>query len=237
MAAMAASGPSALQRFAAWYIQGRPWWWDQETSLLACHFPGALQSGKAGQLAWAEPIFDAFLAGAWLVRWTGSTLYWVAKPTLHMERSAAGRRFHHSEGAAFESDVESLYYWHGVLVPDFVVLCPERITAKIALEEENAEVRRVMIERMGMERFLAEAGAKKIHTCEDFTHPESSLNLFSVDLPGDPERRLRVLGMKDPSTGRRYFLRVPPSIDRADDAKAWTFGFDTAKHFRVVSET
>ena len=40
---------------------------------------------------------------------------------------------------------------------------------------------------------------------------------------------MRVLRVKDPSTARIYFLRVPPTIERADDACAWTFGFDVAK--------
>ena len=29
--------------------------------------------------------------------------------------------------------------------------------------------------------------------------------------------------MQDAPTGRRYFLRVPPTIQTADDAVAWSF--------------
>jgi hypothetical protein len=116
-------------------------------------------------------------------------------------------------------------------VPAFVVVKPEWITAKHVLSEENVEVRRVMIERMGMERFLLEAGASEIHK-------HDMGDLFSIDLPkDDPEGVLRAVRVTDPSTGRIYFLRVPPTISRADDAVAWTFGFETAKQYRPVVET
>lgn len=100
----------------------------------------------------------------------------------------------------------------------------------MALKEENAEARRVMIERMGIERFLAEAKATKIHVHERG-------ELFSIDLPDDPDRTLRAVRVTDPSTGRIYFLRVPPQIDRADDAVAWTFGFDVTSEYAPLKET
>src|SRR5205807_10287691 len=122
------------------------------------------------------------------------------------------------------------YFWHGVMVPAFVVVKPEWITYKHILSEPNAEVRRVMIECMGMEKFLADSGAAQIHSHE-------MGELFSIALPGDPEGVLRAVRVTCPSTGRRYFMRVPPQIARADDAVAWTFGFDLAKHYRPTMET
>lgn len=107
---------------------------------------------------------------------------------------------------------------------------PETITAKEILAEENAETRRVMIERIGMERFITESKAKVIHSHERG-------DLFSIDLAGDPEGVLRSVRVTDPSTGRIYFLRVPPTIKRADDAVAWTFGFDLEKDYRPGVES
>ena len=127
-------------------------------------------------------------------------------------------------------DGSSLYSFHGTRVPARIIEHPEKLTAKEALAEQNAEIRRVMIERIGMERFISEAGAKKIHSHE-------MGELFSIDLPEDPERYLRAVRVKDPSTSRFYFLRVPPAISRADDAVAWTFGFETGKEYRPVAET
>jgi hypothetical protein len=143
----------------------------------------------------------------------------------------AESRLHNPAGQAIGyGDGWGIWAWHGVRVDQRVIEQPETISAKEILAEQNTEVRRVMMERIGMERFLGEAGAKQIHTHE-------MGDLFSIDLPGDPERVLRAVRVTDPSTGRIYFLRVPPAIKRADDAVAWTFGFDVAKQYRPVAET
>jgi len=127
-------------------------------------------------------------------------------------------------------DGSSLYSFHGVRVAARIIEHPETITAKEALAEKNAEVRRVMIERMGMERFIAESGAELIHSHERGF-------LYSIDLADDPEGTLKAVKVICPSTARTYFLRVPPSIKRADDAVAWSFGFDLAKDYRPIAET
>ena len=74
------------------------------------------------------PVLDAFLAGAWMLHFTDDTLYWVAKPAVHVETIPGGRRLHSDKTAALESAVERLYFWHGVLVPAFVVVRPDWIT-------------------------------------------------------------------------------------------------------------
>jgi hypothetical protein len=201
-------------------------------SWLAATHLGAIQLNKFQVQSWSEPIFEAFLAGAWLLHWTDDTLFWIAKPTVHVEQISSGRRLHNASYAAVESDLENLYFFHGILVPAFVIVRPESITVKDVLSEENVEVRRVFMERMGMQRFLTEAGAKCIHRHE-------MGELFSIDLPGDPEGVLRSVRVKDPSTDREYFLRVPPKIKRADDAVAWTFGFEMERkqEYRPVVET
>lgn len=134
-------------------------------------------------------------------------------------------------------DGSTLYSVHGVRVPAWVIEQPERVTARAVLDEQNAEIARVMRERVGTERFLTEAGAGKAHSCPDFTHPDHSLDLYEIKLPHDPEGCEKHLSMIDPSTERRYLLRVPPAVRRADDAKAWTFGFDVAKDLKLFGET
>ena len=138
----------------------------------------------------------------------------------------------HSENGPFcrWRDGSELYSFHGTRIPAHVINHPESITAKQILAEENAEVRRVMIERVGMERFIADAKAKEIHKHDRGT-------LLSIDLPGDPEKVLRAVRVTDPSTGRQYFLRVPPQIKRADDAVAWSFHFEVASEYNPIAET
>ncbi len=55
------------------------------------------------------------------------------------------------------SDGTSLYAIHGTYVPQFVVEHPESITVSDIEAEQNAEVRRVMIERYGLSRYVRDA--------------------------------------------------------------------------------
>ena len=60
-------------------------------------------------------------------------------------------------------DGTALYAVHGVRVPRSVVERPETITVARIDAEQNAEVRRIMIERFGTARFMRESGAQALH--------------------------------------------------------------------------
>jgi hypothetical protein len=188
---------------------------------------GALQLDNAPLQAWTEPLFEAFLAGAWMIHWTEDTVYWIAKPVVHVEPVAQGRRLHNASGPALDSDIEPLYFWHGVMVPDFVVERPELITVEQIQQERNAEVRRVLLERYTFPRYIQDTGAQKIH--------EDELGeLYRVELPDDEAIvMVRVLNSTVEEDGSRkpYYLRVPPAIVTARDAVAWTFGYDNSAEY------
>lgn len=237
----------ALRRFASWCIQRAAWDWYFELSWLATSYIGAVQLGDAGVQAWSGPLFEAYCAGAWFLHWTEEAVYWIAKPSVHVEVVDQERRMHREDGPALDSDVEDLYFWHGVLVPDYVVMNPEKITAARIREEDNAEVRRVMMERMGWERFCLEAQMKVLHEDSIETHfpalPVSDLvdvgkrlvttyrtgketaQLLEADgLMDFEDRPLRFVRLTDPSTGRQYTIRVLPTHQRCYEAVGWTFG-------------
>ena len=208
---------AALHRFTAWCVQAHGWWfWRFDLSWLATIYIGSLETGNSGVKKWSAPVYRAFLAGAWLLHWTEDTLYWVAKPEVHKEEP---RRLHCADGPALRSDVEDLYFWHGVLVPAFAVTRPGWITVKHILSEQNAEVRRVLIERYDSVgepgRFMLDAGAKVLDSAVQpmrAGQPEAINELLSIDLPGDPEGRMVAIRVIDPSTGRAYLLRVHPEL-------------------------
>ena len=116
-----------------------------------------------------------------------------------------------------------LYAWHGVRVPERVILAPESLTKEDWSAEHNAEVRRVMQERLGAERFIALLGATELHRDECGT-------LLEVALPEDPERVARYVRVQDTSTERIYHLRVPPTTQRARQGIAWTFAIPEAEY-------
>lgn len=239
---------ASLQRFVSWCIQSNwGWWWRWELSWISTTYLGAQQRGHANVLEWSKPLFDAFIAGAWILHWTEDTIYWAAKPTVRLERlENSNRRLHCEDGPTLESDVENLYFWHGVLVPAFVIVRPDWITVEHITQEENTEVRRSMLERMGAERFAKEAKLTVMHEDElhssfatipvtDELEPGKRMvvtyrsgseraQLLRCDSVTDgDDRPLQFVHVTCPSTGREYFLRVSADITRAYEGVASTF--------------
>ena len=100
------------------------------------------------------------------------------------------------------------------------------------LGETNAELRRVLLERMGYERFLQEADAEVLDRDRD---PGGERRLLKVPLRGDED--LVCLSVICPSTGRQYLLRVPPRLRNCRRAAAWIAGFDNPDDYRPIVET
>jgi hypothetical protein len=122
--------------------------------------------------------------------------------------------------------------WRGVAVNSRIAFSPQTLTAEETLKEPNAEVRRVMIERMGFERFLRDADATVIHTDSD---AGGKRQLLRVALANDEP--LVVVSVNCPSTGRHYLIRVPPTMQTCHQAVAWTAGFDNPDDYRPLAET
>ncbi len=133
-----------------------------------------------------------------------------------------GRNQLHCEtGAAIRyPDGFSVFAIHGVRVPGKVVASPGSLTVSEIESEKNAEVRRVMIARFGPDRFLMESHAEEIHR-DDFGI------LYGKEIPGDESLVMVKVANATPEPDgsfRDYFLRVPPTMRRAKQAVAWTFG-------------
>lgn len=76
----------------------------------------------------------------------------------------------------------SLYHIHGIRVAEQIVMHPESITLEQIKAETNAEVRRIMVERFGHEKYLRASDAKLIDSCGE-THKLKGLrtaNLWSI---------------------------------------------------------
>ncbi len=80
-----------------------------------------------------------------------------------LKRDGAGRLHCTTGPAVAYPDGWSIYAVHGVRVPENVVMHPETITIESISACTNAEVRRIMIERIGWPRFLRETNAKQTH--------------------------------------------------------------------------
>ncbi len=122
--------------------------------------------------------------------------------------------------------------WRGVPIDERIAFRPETLTSKEIIQEKNAETRRVMIERMGYLKFAEQAKAKVVDKDRD---PGGERQLLRINLEADEP----LLGLVCfcPSTGRQYFLRVPPDIKKCHQAAAWMAGFDDPNKYKPVLET
>ncbi|MFI6511772.1 DUF6745 domain-containing protein [Streptosporangium sp. NPDC050855] len=155
-------------------------------------------------------------AGWW---WPFERVALICERPVELHRDDSDR-LHRGEGPALVyPDGFALHAWHGMPVPaDFGAsianLTPARIRA-----EQNAELRRVMLEHFGYDRYLAESGATPVHRDETGV-------LWRIELGEDePVVMVEVVNStaEPDGTFNRYWLRVPPATRTAREGVAWTF--------------
>jgi hypothetical protein len=187
----------------------------------------------AGSL-WArlEAYRDANAAGPW---WPSGGMVVVAeRPQVvrtELLDSPAGpsRRLHAEDAPAVEwDDGTASHVVHGVRLP-FDLVRPGWSIDRI-LAERNTEVRRIAIERLGWDRFIAGAGLALVDgPVPDPGNPGNSLSLYDLPAAYGDDARLLLCSNASPDrdgTVRRFGLHVPASIDDALAAAAWTFDLD-----------
>jgi hypothetical protein len=144
-----------------------------------------------------------------------------------------------------------LFSWHGLLIDRaqaVSILCrPETITVGAIDAEPNQEIKRVMLDRYGVGRYLIDSGARLIHQ-DEFG------KLYKMKMPHSNEE-LAVVAVKNATaeldgSSKEYFLHVhpelcplldddelgPPQPLTARNAVASTFGL-TGDEFWPLVET
>ena len=98
-------------------------------------------------------------------------------------------------------------------VPQYVVERPQEITINKLRAEQNVEVRRVMIERYGEDRYIVDSGMKAV------AHDENFGTLYLENLnAGRPICKVRVVNRSPEPDGsfRTYWLPVNPAHYNGD---------------------
>lgn len=143
---------------------------------------------------------------------------------IHVDERA---RLHNPHGAALVfGNGQQLYAWRGRIVPEVFIEQQRFINPMVIDLQRNSEVRRIMIEIYGWERYLRKSHARKIHKDEFGT-------LYRKEIASDePIVAVEVFNStpEPDGTRKRYLLRVPPNTQTARQAVAWTFGFDEADY-------
>lgn len=154
-------------------------------------------------------------------------------------------RLHNETGPAiayYDSELCNFYYVHGVRVTKKII--DRDFTAKDIDAETNAEVRRVMIDFYGQQRYIVDSDTKAIHSDEFGT-------LYRKDVADDvPIMMVEVTNStKEPDgTYKKYWLRVDHEAyggvktARAAVASTWrnrdgSFIFSTPEDYVLAKET
>lgn len=131
----------------------------------------------------------------------------------------------HAEGkpAIQFADGWGLYSYHGVTLPEkYGAVHPREWQAQWILEEDNAELRRLLIQGIGYVRICQELQATELDSWAEYT-------LLRIDKmidnwEGQPNYLLK---MTCPSTGFIHAMRVPPNMRSAREAIRWVnWGID-----------
>jgi hypothetical protein len=122
----------------------------------------------------------------------------------------------HAEGmpAVEFADKFSVYCYRGVRIPEiYGQIPPQSWQAKWLLTENNAEVRRVLIQAIGYPKICQELQATELDSWQEYI-------LLKIDKNVDVEP-IYLLKMTCPSTGHIHALRVPPEVRSAIEAIGW----------------
>ena len=119
---------------------------------------------------------------------------------------------HNDSGMSVEyADGWGIYSIGGVAVDEQIVMRPETQSLDQVRDEENAEVKRIRIDRYGWSKYLMEIGAKVLDT----QHGNWIESLMKT------ADGMTVLCTYDPSTGRPYGLEVDPQCETCEQAQRY----------------
>lgn len=122
--------------------------------------------------------------------------------------------------------------WRGHHIPQRYYFEFDQVEPLEILREANAEVRRLVFEKMGAKTFFAGAPHRVLDQDRD---PGGVRRLLSFQLSAN--RTLMFLHCFCPSTGREYFLGLPPYIKTCHQGAAWLAGFNNPDEYQPVQET
>lgn len=146
---------------------------------------------------------------------------------------------HKEDGPAIEyPDGWGIYAWNGTRVPKDLILYGWD-TSRI-LQEENTEIRRCAIEKMGWPTFVEQAGLTQVgESVPDPGNDPHMLTLYDVpeQIYDEPVRVLLCTNATENKDGTRnkFGLTVPASISDPVSAAAWTFGLNPTEYKELTN--
>lgn len=250
------TGPRAAHELIRKW-QGRPitkddpltyeptWFWGQHEAYWIGWYRTAQKLGVEFTAEQEERLaeMETMTIGGWWWPFENGCVIMGRPDALHMEEFRPTRfRLHNAEGPALAyPDGYKLYAWHGVRVPEAVIITPrEEITIQQVHGESNIEIRRVWMARMGLDRYIVESKAKQ-EQADDYgtlyripLDRDRSMCVVKV-INGTPEPdgegREDCIKLADGEWYKVYWLRVPSTMRTAREAVAWTYFKDRPEEY------
>ena len=137
----------------------------------------------------------------------------VCQPPSQIHKNANG--LHNENGSAVSYNGENeIYALNGVIMTkDYVMTSAHEISSETILKEPNAEVRRELIRKVGIEKMLTSLPHKLLEK-------RGNYELYSLNL-SDEVKDARYLKMTNPSIGVFHLEGVAPEILTIDAALNW----------------
>ena len=148
-------------------------------------------------------------------------------------------RLHSTVGPAVKfRDGVALYCIHGINVDGRYIENPKSLTVKEIDSQGNVEVKRVLMDLYGKDRYLFDSGAKLLD--EDKDELGFPRRLYRTEIENDEALVMVGLTNSTPEpdgTHKAYMLRVPPETTTALQAAAWLGWEDDPKNYKLKIQT
>ena len=166
---------------------------------------------------------------------------WYFNNFLHRENGPSVKRadgseewyihgLHHREDgpAITNADKSMKWYLNGFEFPEHVVVNPEKITSQEIEDQDNIDMKAILIQRYGWHRFLVLIHARLIDSRDNLIENTKEALFATADF----DHRLVVTC----PTGRVFVLGVPSQITSCAEAQKW-LGNEQKEKFNVISRT
>jgi hypothetical protein len=171
--------------------------------------------------------------------WTLDDVCFASERPSQIHRDQAGRLHCDSAPAiAYSGTGWGLYSWHGYTLPathSWIIADKARLTPALIEAESNAELRRIMLEVYGFDRYFSERKARVVAEDTDGNgHPR---RLMIAKVNGDAIRVVEVLnGSLEPDGTRRKFVLGAMPGNTPHEAIANSYGI-SPRHYREAVRT
>lgn len=172
-----------------------------------------------------EGLYQMALHCGWYLAF--DTTIVICERPVEIHRNASNQ-LHKDMGACLSfSDGFSMYYLNGVAIPkEYVLAESKNISVNDVMKESNVEIRRELLRKIGLERFVQETAAEELDRLEIPTNGKKCVyQLLRINLT-DGVSAL-VLKMDNPSINAMHVEGVEDTCKTVKEALAWRNGFDT----------